>query len=97
MIEEKDMKKLLGMTAALALMVGAFSLPAMAGHHEMNPCNPCAMKQMKGHNPCNPCSMKHERMNPCNPCDMKHEKKHNPCDMKEHGKMNPCNPCSGKW
>lgn len=82
------MKKLLGVTAALALMMGAFSLPVMAhdGHHEMNPCNPCAMKHMKDHNPCNPCSMKHMKdHNPCNPCSMKHMKKDN-----------PCNPCSMK-
>ena len=76
------MKKFLPMIAALALMLGAFSMTATAGHHN-NPCNPCSA---------NPCAMKH---NPCdmkkNPCDMK---KDNPCDMKKS--ENPCNPCSMK-
>jgi len=90
------MNKLLGMTAAIALMMGSFALPAAAAHHE-NPCNPCAMKN---HNPCNPCDMKKmkKKQNPCNPCDMKKMKKHanpcNPCSMKKSA--NPCsaNPCS---
>ena len=73
------MSKILGMTAALALMLGAYALPVSAAHHEANPCNPCAIKTMKDHNPCdvknmkkdNPCSMQHKKMNPCNPCSMK--------------------------
>jgi len=85
------MSKILGMTAALALMLGAYALPASAAHHETNPCNPCAVKTMKDHNPCNPCAMKKH----ANPCDMKKMKKDNPCSMK-HKKMNPCNPCSLK-
>lgn len=49
------MKQIFGMTAALALLLGVFTAPALAGGNH-NPCNPCAMKHM---NPCNPCAMKH--------------------------------------
>ena len=64
------MKNILGIAAALFLMMGVASVSAVA--HE-NPCNPCAMKHMKDHNPC---SMKHmKKMNPCNPCSMKHGSK----------------------
>jgi hypothetical protein len=77
------MNKLLGITAAIALMMGSFAMPAAAGHHG-NPCNPCAMKHA---NPCNPCDMKKMKKH-ANPC--------NPCDMKKMKKMNPCNPCSMK-
>jgi len=91
LIEEYNMKRILGMTAALALMMGTFALPASAGHHEMNPCNPCAMKHMQKHNPC---AMKHAKKH--NPCSMKkHMKGHNPCNPCSM-KMNPCNPCSMK-
>jgi len=86
------MNRLLGMTAAVALMMGSFAMPAAAGHHE-NPCNPCAMKHM---NPCNPCDMEKMKKH-ANPCAMKHM---NPCDMKKMKEMkkhaNPCNPCGMK-
>jgi hypothetical protein len=64
--------------AVLALLGGA---PALADHHEANPCaakeaNPCAEKAKA--NPCNPCAAK---ANPCNPCA---------------AKANPCNPCAAK-
>ena len=91
------MNRLLGITAAMALMMGSFALPAAAAGQWGNPCNPCAMKQS---NPCNPCSMKKmQKHNPCNPCSMKKMQKHNPCnpcDMKKMQKHNPCNPCSMK-
>ncbi|MDQ6997588.1 MAG: hypothetical protein Q9M17_02630 [Mariprofundus sp.] len=81
------MKSMTTLAIALLLALGLSAAPAFAGHHEMNPCNPCSMK--KTMNPCNPCAMQH-KMNPCNPCAMK--KHANPCDMQH--KMNPCNPCS---
>ncbi|RMG91181.1 MAG: hypothetical protein D6703_05770 [Zetaproteobacteria bacterium] len=89
----KTMKKILGMSAAIFVMLGAMTMSARAGHHQINPCNPCAMK----HEKMNPCDMTdHDKMNPC---DMGYHGKHkkmNPCDMKGHGTMNPCNPCAGK-
>jgi len=80
------MKQISTLAAAFLLAMGLAAAPAFAGHHEINPCNPCAMK----HNPCNPCSMKKD-MKDHNPCSMKGHKM-NPCSMKgemEH-KMNPC-------
>ena len=69
------MKPLTTLAAALLLALGLLAAPAFAD--DMNPCNPCAMKEKA--NPCNPCAMKH-KMNPCNPCAMK--EKANPCAMK---------------
>ena len=64
------MKSMTSLAIALLLALGLSAAPAFAGHHNMNPCNPCAMKHKM--NPCNPCAMKH-KMNPCNPCAMKHK------------------------
>ncbi len=92
------MKQMISLAFAIFIVLGIFAAPAVAGHHDMNPCNPCAMKHEM-----NPCSMKH-KMNPCskehkmNPCSMKHDEM-NPCSMKDkmkHDEMNPCNPCSMK-
>jgi len=91
------MKQITTLAAAILLAMGLSATPAFAGN-DMNPCNPCAMKQKM--NPCNPCSMK-KSMNPCNPCSMK--KSMNPCNPCSMKKMaNPCNPCSmkpvkGQW
>jgi len=77
------LNKILGMTAAIMLMMGSFAFSATAAHHE-NPCNPCAMKHA---NPCDMKDMHKKHANPCNPCDMK----------KMHKKYaNPCNPCDMK-
>jgi len=64
------MKQITTLAVALILALGLSAVPAYAGHHEMNPCNPCAMKHKM--NPCNPCAMKgHENKNPCSMKDMK--------------------------
>ncbi|MDQ6970774.1 MAG: hypothetical protein Q9M16_09715, partial [Mariprofundus sp.] len=67
------MKQMTSLLFAMFIAMGISAAPAFAGHHDMNPCNPCAMK----HDKMNPCSMKHKM----NPCSMKHDKM-NPCSMK---------------
>ncbi len=53
------MKSITGLAIALLLALGLSAAPAFAGHHDKNPCNPCAMKKHA-----NPCDMQH-KMNPC--------------------------------
>lgn len=71
------MKQITTFAVTMLLALGLSATSAYAGE-QMNPCNPCAMKQ----NPCavNPCSMK----NQANPCAM------NPCGAGNPCSMNPC-------
>ena len=70
------MKQITTLAIAFLLVLGLSAASALAAHHDVNPCNPCAMKHKM--NPCNPdamkdnnpCAMK-QQLNPCNPCAMK--------------------------
>jgi len=48
------MKQITTLAIAFLLALGLSAAPAFAAHHDVNPCNPCAMKDK------NPCAIKRE-------------------------------------